>query len=54
MNFFCPQCRAEREVDKFEEFRTKRNRRMAKALCPVCESQVYRNLETSLGKTGKQ
>jgi transcription elongation factor Elf1 len=53
MKFFCPQCRAEREVEDFQEFRTKRNRKMAKTSCPICGLQIYKNLETSLGKTSK-
>lgn len=54
MKFFCPQCRAEREIEEFEEFRTKRNRKMAKGNCPICGMQVYKNLESSLGKTGSK
>lgn len=50
MKFFCPQCRAERIIDRFEEFRTKRNRRMAKATCPVCGLELYKDLEESFPK----
>jgi predicted RNA-binding Zn-ribbon protein involved in translation (DUF1610 family) len=54
VKFFCPQCRAQREVKEFEEFLTKRNRKMAKALCPVCGMQIFKNLENALGKIRKQ
>lgn len=48
MKFFCAQCRAQREIEEFEEFRTKHNRRMAKAVCPVCGMQLYKNLEATV------
>jgi len=46
MTFYCVQCKAEREVETFEEFRTKHNLRMAKATCPVCGFPLYRKLDT--------
>ena len=46
MNFFCSQCRKEREIDQFEEFRTKTNLRMGKANCPVCKLELFRRLDT--------
>lgn len=51
MKFFCPQCRAEREIATYEEFRTKRHRLMAKAICPVCGLQLFKNLESGLGES---
>lgn len=46
MKFFCSQCRSEREVKKFEEFKSKHNLRMAKTVCPVCGLELFRRLDT--------
>lgn len=45
MKFFCAKCRAERETEEFEEFKTKHNIKMARAKCPICGLEVYKKLE---------
>ena len=56
MKFFCSQCRAEKEIEIFEEFRTKTNQRMGKTKCPTCEMALYRRLDTDydLGDIGEE
>jgi hypothetical protein len=46
MKFFCAQCRKDHDIEKFEEFRTKTNLRMGKAICPVCGLELFRRLDT--------
>lgn len=50
MKFFCAQCRTDREIEKFEEFRTKHNLPMAKANCPICGSELFRKLDVGVVK----
>lgn len=44
MTFYCVKCKSKKEIENYEEIKTKNNHRAAKTVCPDCGIKLLRFL----------